>query len=248
MLNGLYTVARGMIAFKRENDVLANNLANVNTTGFKSEQVVYQSFPEILMSRLDESGEHFIGSKGTGSKVVETFTNFQQGHLQKTDNPLDLAIEGPGFFVVQTPWGIAYTRSGHFTLNQFGQLVTEDGYPVLGENGPIETFGKPIAVGEDGIIEIDGVQSDRIRLVDFADLQQLEKVGKNLYRAGGGIRETRAEGLVRQGYLEGSNVNVILGMTQLITATRLYEVSQKMIQSQDETLSKAVNDVGRTNG
>lgn len=248
MLNGIYTVARGMNAFQKENDVLSNNLANVSTVGFKGQQVVYQSFPEILMNRMDEKGKHVIGTKGTGAQIIATYTNFQPGSLLKTDNPLDLAIEGSGFFAVQTPNGVAYTRAGHFTVNELGQMVTEEGYLLLGQNGPIQTMGRAIQVGEDGSIAIEGMQEDQLQIVDFADPNQLERQGYNMYRAAQGAQVVEATAAIRQGYTEASNVNVILGMTQMITATRLYEMSQKTIQAQDETLAKAVNDVGRVNG
>ena len=146
---------------------------------------------------------------------------------------------------MEAPWGRAYTRNGNFIVNQDGQLVTDQGYPVLGENGPIETNGRPINVGEGGMVQIDGIIRDQISLVDFDNSQQLERAGDNLYRAGEDTDELEAGGNIRQGYLEGSNVNVIKGMTQLIKATRMYELNQKMIQSHDETLSKAVNEVGR---
>lgn len=245
MINGIYTVARGMIAFQRENDVLANNLANVSTIGYKGQQVVYQSFPEILMSRLDESGKTQIGTKGNGARIAGTATNFHNGSLYKTDNDFDFALEGPGFFAVQTPQGTAYTRNGHFTLNNLGEIVTTEGYLLLGQNGPIQTQGKNIQVDPNGVVSVDGQADDNIRFVEFTNPNALERLGDNLYRAGAGAAETQATGQIRQGYLEQSNVNVILGMTQLINATRLYEMSQKSINAQDETLAKAANEVGR---
>ncbi len=248
MLNGIYTLTRGMIATERGKDILTNNLANSSTVGFKADQAVYQSFPEILMSRLDEKGEQVIGSKGTGSKLVDSYTDFRPGSLQQTDNPLDVALEGPGFFIVQAPWGLAYTRDGHFTQDTFGRIVNHEGYPVLGQGGFIETDGRRVAIGEDGIVLIDGEEINVLQIVDFADPQQLEKVGDSLYRAAEGIEEIDADAIVRQGFVETSNVNIILGMTQLITASRLYEINQKAIQSQDDTLSKAVNEVGRVGG
>lgn len=245
MLNGIYTLARGMVAAEKGKDVLASNLANADTVGFKSQDTIIHSFPDVLMKCIDETGEKVIGSKGTGSQVIQTFTNFEGGQLQKTENPLDVAIAGAGFMAVQTPQGIAYTRSGHFSLNSLGQLVTQDGHAVLGENGPIETNGKPLRIGEDGSVQLNGVTIDQLEVVDFDDLQKLERLGNNLYRASQGVNQIQADGMIRQGYVERSNVNVIQGMTQMITAARLYEMSQKTIQSQDETLSKAVNDVGR---
>lgn len=245
MINGIYTVTRGMVAFQKENDVLANNLANVSTVGFKGQQVIYQSFPEMLMSRLDDSGKHEIGSKGSGARVVGTVSNFNAGSLYKTDNDFDLSLEGPGFFAIQTPQGLAYTRNGHFTLNNLGQMVTAEGFPLLGKNGPVQTQGKNIQVDLNGIVKVDGMQDDQIRIADFNNPNALERIGDNLYRAATGVNQVPGTAEVRQGFLEQSNVNVILGMTQLINATRLYEMSQKTIQAQDDTLAKAVNDVGR---
>lgn len=245
MLNGLYTLVRGMIGLEKGKDVLANNLANVDTTAFKQEETVYQSFPEVLMSRLDEAGKQVIGSKGNGSKLAMTYTDFRQGTLRETGNPFDLAIEGPGFFVIQTLEGEVYTRDGRFTQNHAGQLVTEDGYPVMGQYGPILINAEDISIGQQGAIVVNGVQVDQIQIVDFADPQGLNKLGNNLYRAGDGIIPERINGEVKQGFIEGSNVNLIMGMTQMITATRFYEMSQKALQSQDETLSKAVNEVGK---
>ena len=246
MLNGLYTLVRGMIGLEKGRDVLANNLANADTTAFKQEDTVYQSFPEVLMSRLDESGKQIIGSKGNGSKLAMTYTDFRQGTLRETGNPFDFAIEGAGFFVIQTFEGEAYTRDGRFTQNNAGHLVTEDGYPVMGQFGPISTNAGDISVGQNGAVFVNGVQIDQIQIVDFADPQGLNKVGDNLYRTGDGIIPERINGEIQQGYIEGSNVNLIMGMTQMITATRLYEMSQKALQAQDETLSKAVNEVGKT--
>lgn len=248
MLNGLYTVTRGMIATEKGKDMIANNLANSSTPGFKADQAIYQSFPEILISRLDENGQKAIGKKGTGSKLATSFTDFSSGSMQATENPLDVALQGAGFLVVQAPWGLAYTRGGHFTQDQLGRLVTSAGYPVLGQLGFIETGGRPVIIDEQGSILIDDNQIDSLRVVDFLEPQRLEKVGDNLFRAPAGLAEIAPDAIVRQGFIEGSNVNVILGMTQLITATRLYEISQKMIQSQDETLAKAVNQVGRATG
>lgn len=247
MLNGLYTITRGMIATEKGRDMIANNLANSSTPGFKADEAIYQSFPEVLISRLDEQGEKVIGSKGTGSKIAASYTNFQSGSMQQTENPFDVALQGAGFFVVQAPTGLAYTRGGHFTQDQLGRLVTSAGYPVLGQVGFIETAGQPVIIGEEGEIFVDGNQVDSLRIVDFEDPQQLEKVGDNLFRAPAELELTEIDPdvIVRQGFIERSNINVILGMTQLITATRLYELSQKAIQSQDETLGKAVNEVGR---
>src|SRR6056297_2196737 len=116
MLNGIYTIARGMIATEKGRDVLANNLANTDTVGFKGQDTIIHSFPDLMMKLIDETGEQKIGAKGSGSQVVRTFTNHSGGQLQKTDNPLDVAIAGAGFMAVQTPQGVAYTRSGHFSL------------------------------------------------------------------------------------------------------------------------------------
>lgn len=253
MIRGLYTSASGMLAQSTRVDQLANDLANVDTNGYKRDQAVLRTFPQMLLSRIGETptvrggaGEipapmgrpPKIGYLGTGVQVEEIVTNTTQGPFMQTGNNLDLAIGGDGYFVIQTPQGERLTRDGAFNLNSNGVLVTYDGFPVLGESGSLQVQGE-IVVGVDGTIFDDGQIVDRLRIVGATDVV---KRGHNLFT--GNLVPT-GEYQVKQGYLERSNVNAVRTMVELIEATRAYEANQKAIWAQDETLGKAISEVGR---
>ena len=182
MLRGIYTGAAGMVVQQNRLDALANNLANVDTTGYKRDLAVQKAFPELLIRRMDDDGvtrvpyrgfpwgsydvAPVVGRIGTGAETNEYFTVFSQGPLRQTENPFDLSLEGKGFFVVQTPYGERYTRNGSFQIGPEGLLVTKQGYPVLGENGLIRLKLNNFVVDEDGVIyENETFADDPLRLV-----------------------------------------------------------------------------------
>ncbi|MGM0471955.1 MAG: flagellar basal-body rod protein FlgF [Bacillota bacterium] len=245
MLRGLYTAASGMNAGQLRTNIISNNLANVNTTGYKKDQVVNKSFSEMLMKRLPDN--QTIGTAGAGVEVAETATDLSAGGLRNTENPLDWSINGEGFFAVQTGDGIRYTRSGNFTLNQAGQVVTQNGNFVLGENGPLQIADNGnLKVDNQNNLVVDGQIVDQIQVVTFNDNEGLVKEGDNLYRATAEAgEEFAAPSQVNQGYLEQSNVNVVSSMTNMIEATRYYEANQRIAKTYDESLNKTVNSVGR---
>lgn len=259
MIRGLYTAAAGMLLESRRTDVISNNLANVNTTGFKKEDVLAEAFPQMLMRRLDDPTSFppgmpsidqrpIIGMVGVGVAAQGTATDYTQGQVVQTGNPLDVALASEGFLVVETPRGDRYTRNGSFSLDDQGFLVTADGNYVLGEGGPIQVpQGASLQIGANGEIIVDGNLVDTLRVVNFAEPAGLVKEGDSLWMAtvASGDAET-IEGEMRQGFLERSNVNSINEMLDLITATRAYETNQKAVQTQDQLLGKAVNEVGRT--
>ncbi len=169
MIRGMYTSASGMMAQQWRMDAVSNNLANVDTTGYKEDQAVHKAFPQLLLRRMNTnivslpiSGENpvlgsmdkapVIGKLGTGVEVNEIFTVFTQGAFQESGNPFDLALEGEGFFVVETPYGERLTRNGSFHIGPEGLLVTKEGYPVLGEDGPIQLKLNNFIVNQDGVI------------------------------------------------------------------------------------------------
>ena len=256
MIRGLYTSGWSMLANSKKMDVIANNLANSNTTAFKKDTVVFESFPEVLTRRLNDTRgktnpSGVIGTMELSSDVGEVFTYYQQGTLAKTDNQFDLALEGSGtaFFTIGVDDGNGnirelYTRDGSFTLNAEGRLVTSEGYMVLGEHGPITLDNGDFEVRSDGTVIQSGEVIDVLRIRDFANTENLRKVGSNLVEAVEGAEDRPFEGSVVQGYLEQSNVNVIREMVDMITVTRAYEANQKVIQALDSTLDKAVNQVG----
>ncbi|OSM02392.1 putative flagellar basal body rod protein [Magnetofaba australis IT-1] len=248
-------------------DVLANNLANVNTTGFKEDQLTFDSFmtspgPEQFPLPTD----NFMGLRGpydipfpfsnpasnayrmTYPVAFETEMTMTQGPLRQTGNPLDVAIEGDGFFAVQGPDGERrYTRDGAFEIDSLGQLVTKDGFPLLNAGGAPIVVGKgPVVIGEDGVVTSAGEQVGVLSRVGLPT-EQLDKVGQNLYKAPQEY-ETNLDGArggFHQGFLEDSNSNPIRSMTQMIETQRATEMYVKMIQSLDTLDEKAANQVGR---
>lgn len=280
MVRGLYTGASGMIAQMRRIDVLSNNLANVNTPSYKRDTPVLKAFPEMLMRRINDDGVRVIpsgsydlmpviGKLGTGVEVNEVYTRFSQGAFKQTQNDFDIALEGEGFFSVQTDEGERYTRNGSFLIDKDGFLVTKDGYKVLGENGPIQIKKNNFMVDEDGNVFENGEYSDdpmrlvsmeenewnetvlldRLKVVNFPKLRYVKKVGESVYRdteyseKAYIIENERPK--VRQGFLKASNVNPVVEMVNLIEVHRNYEANQKIIQAHDAALGKAINEVGR---
>lgn len=259
-----------MMAQQVRTDVLANNLANVNTVGFKREAVTQSAFPELLLRRVFDpvggaanAGAHtgtnagtfyagghdprpVIGRLGTGAYIDGTWTVHADGPLQWTDNDLDLALVGAGFFVVETDGGVRLTRDGRFTLSQDGTLVTRSGWPVLGEDGPIRIAGRDVVVDESGRVHVDGQVVGTLQVVDVDDVQSLMKQGEGLWvlTDEAGLPQPAAA-RVMAGYVEQANVSAVQSMVELISAFRSYESSQKVIQAYDETLGKVVNELGR---
>ncbi|OON98222.1 MAG: flagellar basal-body rod protein FlgF [Epulopiscium sp. Nele67-Bin005] len=254
MTRGLYTAATGMNLQVQRMDLVSNDLANVNTTGYKKETAIAASFDEVLVHRMKDikNGENHneeIGKMTYGVALVDVYTRFDQGSFQLTGDSKNLAIKGDGFFVVETENGNKYTRDGAFNVANDGTLVTKEGYPVQGANGAVSlgeeylNTGGDLAISEDGTITINGEYIDTIQLVQFEDNQALIKEADNLYSFDG--EPTPSNATIVQGYLETSNVNSVNAMVDMITVSRAYEASQKLVQAHDELMSKAVNEVGR---
>jgi flagellar basal-body rod protein FlgF len=175
-------------------------------------------------------------------------TDFTQGGLQRTGNPLDVAINGEGFFSIQTPGGIQYTRQGSFTIDSDGVLITQDGYPVLGEGGSLTLEEGTIEIDTDGTISVDGDEVGRLQVTDFVDPQVLKKTGISRFvatRENAGGRQAEDVSL-RQGFIESSNVNPVKAMTEMIETSRMFEAYQKVITTADEANAKSIQDVGTT--
>ena len=349
MIRGLYISASSAIAQNSRIDVITNNLANVNTTGFKKDTVLTQSFPEILIAKINNlpdtdllknrpankafesgksgelynaatnsgffnvktpigtdrsnriqfmvneegflvtpQGNYVLGINGpinTGGAAIEVdargqviangavldrlkvsypsnvlgnlsygvfnneiFTNYAQGQLTTTNNPLDLAIEGRGFFSVETTEGLRFTRSGEFSKSADGYLVTKEGYRVLGENGHIKLDAAQLTINEKGEI-FDGAKLvDKLKMIDFKDQKALRKTGNGLVRV---EEEGRPDniiefmGSIKQGFLEGSNVNSVKEMVEMLAMLRTYEANQKLVKIHDEMLGRSVNDIAK---
>ncbi len=247
MIKGIFTAASAMMANQKKLNITSNNLANVNNTGFKKDQGLQSSFKEIMVSRINGNGQATpIGRNGSGVVLEESYTDYSQGNIRETGNQLDIAIEGSGFFVVQTPDGLRYTRDGNFTLNNNGQLITQQGHLLMGEKGPLQTIdGMDINIDTNGQLHLGNIPGDRIQVVNFQEPQALDKIGDNLYSSNEDLSEPAVDYQLRQGFLEGSNVNIVQEMVQMIQISRQFEANQKVITTLDNTLDKAVNQVGR---
>ncbi|MFC1747020.1 flagellar hook-basal body protein [Candidatus Neomarinimicrobiota bacterium] len=214
-----------------QTDVTANNLANINTTGFKRDD----SFTDWFMEAVE------LGS-------AQRYTTFAQGTLRTTDNPLDLALTSQGFFTLETPSGIAFTRNGHFSVSEDGFIITGQGYRVLGERGPLSVTGVDGAMGDleiaiNGEIYVDGIPNGFLDIANIVDLRTLEKVGGNLYRMTDDALVTRLSPEqihVQQGMLEGSNVDPVSEMIDLIDYQRQFESTQRVVRAMDSLLGRAV--------
>ena len=261
MMRSLYTAASGMTSQQFNVEVISNNLANVNTTGFKK---VRAEFEDLLYETLLLAGTP-VGSAseiptgiqvGHGSKVSSTVTiHTSEGNLQSTGEPLNIAIEGQGFFQITLPDGsTTYTRDGSFKLDSNGQVVTNQGYLLTDQEVVIPQDALQVSVSADGIVNVllpgnpTPQQVAQLNLANFINPSGLEKIGENLYRetaaSGAPVISRPTEnnmGSLRQGFLELSNVQVVEELVNLIVAQRAYESNSKSIQTSDEMLNTAVN-------
>lgn len=265
MVKGLYTGWTGMLEEQRRLDVITNNLANSNTTGYKKEGITNAAFARQLALRIRDSGDfgmaRGLGDIQQGAKVGETYTDWSNGSLHVTDEPSNLAITGDGFYAIaftdkQGNTSVKYTRDGEFTVDRDGFFRTADGDYLLDMNGattgdvtqenfvrvdPLQTY----TVDETGAIYQNGVQVDTVGVVDVNSTDYLAKYGENLYDLVDGGTVTAGQNYgIEQGALETSNVNVVDEMVTMITIQRAFEAGQKVITTEDETLEQAASQVG----
>ncbi len=225
MERGLYIAASGMLAEQIRQEQIANDLANASTPGYKADRTSQRSFSELLL-RNSVSGTG-VGPSGTAVAIDEITTDFTPAPARETGEPLDFAIQGEGFFAVQTARGVRYTRNGQFTVSPQGLLATPAGEPVLGRGG------RTIAVGPDGRVDP--------AALDVVTLQNPRKEGNSMVV---GTPTGGARGQVRAGALEGSGADPTRAMVDMIASMRAFEAGQKTIQTIDATLEKAANRVG----
>ncbi len=274
-----------MVVQQHRLDAISNNLANADTTAYKVDDPIAKSFPELLLRRMNtdvvtmpfsESNPILgsldkapvVGKLGTGVELNEIYTEYTQGAMKETKNPFDLALNGKGFYVVETPFGERLTRNGSFMLGPEGLIVNKDGYPLLGENGPLQVKANNVVIDEDGkvfqnnkfagdpnrLVSMeenqwdDTAMIDRLKIVTVDQPRYLQKQGSSLYldneNSGQAfmMQETDRPKTV-QGFLEASNVNPVTEMVKMIEVNRAYEANQKVIQAEDQAAEKLLTQV-----
>lgn len=254
-MNSIYPVLSGALAQEKRLEVITNNLANVTTSGFKKDVAVFEGLTPLLTDAAGTDVQpvsHLLGSDSTFGRLKKVSTDFSAGAIQMTGEPLDLAVQGEGFFAVQSPEGVRYTRNGHFTLDAEGQIVTSSGFPVLGSGGPITLPPGTVSIDSNGRVSVRGLEAGAIvteievlPVYTVSNPDQLRKVGGSLFEVISGTAVPLLEGRVLQGALEGSNVNPVEEMVAMIEVMRLYEAAQKAIQTADDIAGKAANEIGR---
>lgn len=263
MLRGLYSAANAMVYRAHEVEVTANNIANVTTDGFKRDRLTTTTFGDMLLSRLeafDNTGigavvrPPRIGMMNLGGPVgISEFIDFSPGAPRETGNPLDIYINGPGFFEIETPNGIRYTRNGSFQLNADGEIVNLSGHFVLGTNGqPIRISSPaPISIRSDGEVTTGGIPQGKISLVEFSDVNVIEKEGNTYFRLKDPalpLPSDARESTMEQGRIESSNANAIDSLIRLITAQRAYEAAARAVDMFNQSLSQVSGEMGRLPG
>lgn len=235
MDKGIYVALSGAVLQERRMEVLTDNLANVNTAGYKGQKPLFEA------SLSDEFRIRNFG------RLQDVSTDYTQGILQQTGKKLDFALRGDGFFVVETPNGKGYTRDGSFVSGVNGEVLTREGYQVMGVDGPLKLSTADVKADGVGRLMSNGAVVGELKLATFKDLNVLRREG-GVYRALPGAKEqpVSPNTQVEQGYIETSNVNAVKAMTTMIEALRSYETHSKMIQSIDDQTRKAVEEVGRT--
>ena len=235
MGSGYYAACTALVSRMQELDTIANNLANANTVGFRAEQDVFSS---VLADAGNSSGAALDQAVNSYGILSGTTVDQSQGALQKTGNDLDMAIQGPGYFVVQTAAGPLYTRDGSFQVSAKGQLVTANGDAVMGDRGVITMQPGPISVSPDGTISSNGAVTGHLKVVEFAPNTQMTSMGGTYYSAPAASVVPATNSSVRQGMLESSNVNTITDMVELVTAQRSAEMMQRALSMFNSEIDK----------
>jgi len=257
MSGGIYMAASGALAYEKKLQIISNNLANANTVGYKMDRAQFNvieqnNLPASLASNTPEMSTSQAQSFWF---QFNSYTDFTSGSLKNTGNDFDLALKGEGFFCIQKPEGVHYTRKGDFTLDAEGTLVTRNGHPVIGDSGEITVKYaedprkvKAFEVDLEGNVFVNGQQVGSLRIVKFSEPDKLMKMGDTLFKPAENspAPQEAEDAKVSQGFVELSNVDVVKMMTEMIVVLRGYETYQKVMRSADEAYTKSINDVGQT--
>ena len=246
MINGIYLATSGMNVEQKRMDVLSNNLANINTAGYKKEKLVFQVYKDRQISNTSNNNQ--LGNYSGGIIIGQNLVDLSDGNIKYTGNSLDFCVNGKNFFVVAAPDGQQYmTKDGSFSLNADGFLVNKDGYFVLGSNGNIQLTGPgALIIDEKGNITFNQKNIGNFSVNSVANAEDINMIGSSYFvLKNGAALAANTDISIKQGYIETSNVNGVSEMVDMISITRSYEANQKILNMQDEILKKAANEVGR---
>ncbi len=249
MIRGLYTAAAGMLAGLLRQETIVQNLSNVRTVGYKADRATVTDFPSLMLTQVykDNPGAE-IGEAGTGVSLSAVVTNFDEGPFNLTDHPFDFAVATDGFFRVQTPDGIRYTRDGRFHRDVDGRLINGNGYPVLGRNGEITLPNGQLGVNTRGDMFVGDQFVGQLAVARFETPDDIIKENETLFAGRDGVEPelvAEAETKIYQGYLEESNVDASQSVTEMMSVLRAYQASQKLVQYQDQINQQTVSELGR---
>ena len=249
MIQGLYTAASGMMAVEDRQDAIANNIANASTIGFKSHSPVQLGFYQLFSEELKSPSRFDTNPAPAGGvKIVETYNDLAGGVLRTSDNPLHAALQGPGYFAVDTPRGERFTRAGDFMMDAQGRLTTAEGFPVQSVSGqPIDVRGGQVNIDREGRVRVNGQETGQLRVIEFETPERLLREGVNLYAAKEEVLQKSAAAantIVEQNNLETSNVNLPHEMIQMMLGMRAYEANQRVIQTLNDTVGRLIEQVG----
>lgn len=249
MIQGLYAAASGMLAMEDRQATIANNIANATTAGFKRQSTVHEGFQQVYYNELrNPVWLNLERGPGGGLRTTETYSDYSNGSLTPSGNPLDVALIGPGFISVSTSTGEAFTRNGHLALSEAGRLITTDGHEIRDVDGGVIDLGEgAITIDGAGQVLEDGVAAGQISIIEFEDPHMLERLGFTLYRASdealarsGPAQATTVAGRT----IETSNVQIPKEIGDMMLALRAYSANQRVINAIDETISRLIDSVG----
>lgn len=249
MIQGLYSAASGLMALEARQDVIANNIANAATAGFKRQNPIVIGFDEIFSQHLVSPTLFDLeDAPGGGLKPLQTYTDLSQGITSTTGNPLNVALNGPGYFSVSTPQGERFTRDGSFKTSAQGQLVTASGHLVSGQGGgPIDVSGGKAIISETGEVTVNGLRVAQLEIVEFIEPRALQREGSNLYFATDDVLANSSPSTnttLIPGAVELSNVKIPVEMAQMLLGLRAYAANQQVIEAMGQSMSRLIEQVG----
>jgi flagellar basal-body rod protein FlgG len=262
MVRGQYIAGTGMMLQRRMMETITNNITNVDTTGYKKENLVSHTFDAVMLQRMNDDDDDaigraeivsarrvasapLVGPMNYGTQIDQIYIDYSTGAFEETGRDTDMALVGDVFFVLETPDGERYSRAGAFLVDGANYLIDAEGNYVMGENGRIYVGSGTFSVDSAGGVYVNGQYSDTLRVVSFEDNNALRKQGGNLFFSADGPAAVTGAYEVKQKFLENSNVDVGREMVDMISVYRAYETNQRMLTMIDEIVGKAVNDIGR---